>query len=93
MMNKNQIVQVLKIVGIGIGIISFLIGSWVGMAWVLGWSADRLFNFAFFNPSVYIAFGSCVLIFTLGVLVITLSLLVWFLLTWGKNRIKKVISE
>jgi hypothetical protein len=29
----------------------------------------------------------------LGVLVITLSLLVWFLLTWGKYRVKKVMSE
>jgi len=93
MKNKNPIVQGFKIVGIGLTVIAFLIGSWAGMAWVLGWSADRLFDFAFFNPSVYVAFGSCILIFTLGVLVITLSLLVWFLLTWGKYRVKKVMSE
>jgi hypothetical protein len=95
-MAPMKILDMLKVFRLLIAVlflVSLLIGAWLGLAWGLGWGMDHLFDLGNFRSCDYIAFGSCILVFTLVVQIITTSLTVWFLVSWGKARVKKVIPN
>jgi len=91
-MNK-EILKGLKLLGLIIGALAIIIGIWLGLAWGIGWAMDRIFDFVNFSQSQYIVFGSCVLVFTLVTQIITMSMTVWFLVSWGKARVQKIIPK
>jgi hypothetical protein len=76
-------------------VLALIIATWLGLAWVIAWGMGQLFalgNYGF-GPDQYVAFGSCILVFTLVVQIITMSLTIWFLVSWGKARVNKVMSN
>jgi hypothetical protein len=70
------------------------IGIWVGSAWGLGYLINRTFDLKNFGPHNYISFGSFVLVFALIVMIITIVLTGWALISYGRSRglIKKLGS-
>ena len=80
---------VLKWVGVAILAIAFLLGAWLGLAWLLGFSLTTIFHLNLIK-SQFIGVGSCILVFTMIVQIITVVVTVWFLITWGKAKVQKV---
>jgi hypothetical protein len=72
--------------------IAVAIGVWIGSAWSLGYLINRAFDLKDFGPHNYISFGSLVLVFALVVIIITVVLTGWALISYGRSRglIKKL---
>jgi hypothetical protein len=95
-MNKvlfKESLKGLKIIGLVVLALAVILGIWLGVAWTIGWAMGRIFDLGNcgFSPTQYISFGSCILVFMLITQIITLSVTVWFLISWGKARVQKII--
>ena len=91
-MNKKFFKELLKgskWVILALVILSVVVVSWYGAAWSLGWYTHKFFDLKNFGQGNYVQFGSCVLVFTLIIQVITIILTGWFLISWGKSRDRK----
>jgi hypothetical protein len=80
----KELIRGLKWLGAAIGVLILLIGLWLGCAWSLGWAFSHFFNWAAFGPSKYISFGSCALVFTVIIQILTLLLVGWVLVAYGR---------
>ncbi len=88
-MNKaffKELLKGSKWVILALIILTIAVASWYGAAWSLGWYVHNFFDLKNFGPQNYVQLGSCVLVFTLIVQIITVILTGWFLLSWGKSR-------
>ncbi|RKY76032.1 hypothetical protein DRQ07_10960 [candidate division KSB1 bacterium] len=75
-----------KWVLISILILSLIIVVFIGSAWGLGWLVDKLFDLKNFGPNFYISFGSVTLVFTFIIQLVTIIIIIWALLAYGKSR-------
>jgi ABC-type multidrug transport system fused ATPase/permease subunit len=82
----KELTKSFKWVLIALSIIVFIATAWIGCSWVLGWAIDHFFDLRNFSPSDFISFGSCVLIFTLLIQIITVILTGWAMLAYGRSR-------
>ena len=88
-MNKAFLKELLKRskwVILAIIILVIVIASWYGVAWALGWYIHKFFDLKNFGPWNYVRHGSCILVFTLIIQIVTIILTGWFLISWGKSR-------
>ena len=65
-----------------------VVGLWIGCSWTLGWLVNKIINSGKLSLDNYITVGSYVLSFVMVIQVITVALVVWFLLSWSKARIR-----
>jgi hypothetical protein len=72
--------------------IAVIIIAWIGAAWGLGYLINHVFDLKSFGPHNYISFGSFVLVFGLVIIITTIVLTGWALISYGRSRglIKKV---
>lgn len=82
----KELFKGLKWVLISLSILAALIGMWLGCAWSLGWLVDNYLNIEMLNSQKYIGFGSVVLVFILIIQIITIILVLWALLAWGRSK-------
>lgn len=82
----KELFKGLKWVLLSIAILAVLVVSWYGAAWSLGWYINRFFDLSNFSQKNYVQFGSCVLVFTFVIQIMTVILTAWFLIAWGKSR-------
>ena len=88
----KELMKSMKWIGLVVAVLMVLVGSWIGLAWVLGWATEQIFNLNI-DPNRYISFGSCILVFTFVTQIITVSLTIWFLISWGKAKVNKTIKK
>jgi len=87
-MNKffKELFRGFKWVFVAFLILVGLIGLWLGCAWSLGWLVDNYLNVEMLSSNKYIGFGSVVLVFILIIQLITIILVLWALLAWGRSK-------
>lgn len=88
-MNKSlfkELLKGLRWVILALIILAGGINVWYWIAWLFGWYVHKFFDLKNFGPWNYVQFGSCVLVFTLVIQIITVILTGWFLISWGKSR-------
>jgi hypothetical protein len=73
-----------KWVVIALIVLAILVSLWIGCAWGLGWSIHRFFDMSNYGPNKFISFGSCALVFTIIIQAITIILVGWVMLAWGR---------
>jgi len=71
---------------LALAILAICIAAWYGFAWSLGWYVHHFFDLKNFGQWNYVQFGSCILVFTLVIQIVTVVLTGWFLIAWGKSR-------
>ena len=82
----KELFRGIKWIAIILCIIILLVAGWVGFSWCMGYAVDHLFDLKSFGSIHYISFGSCVLVFTLLVQILTVIFTIWAILAWGKSR-------
>jgi energy-coupling factor transporter transmembrane protein EcfT len=88
-MNKDffkELLKGLKWVVLALIALVIAVASWYGAAWSLGWYVDKFFDLENFGQQNYVQLGSCVLVFTLIIQIVTVILTGWLLLSWGRSR-------
>jgi hypothetical protein len=65
-------------------VLAILVSLWIACAWGLGWAIHRFFDMSTYGPKNFISFGSCALIFTIIIQAITVILVGWVMLAWGR---------
>lgn len=80
----KELFRGLKWVAIALGVVAILIGLWLGCAWGIGWTLNHFYDLKNFGPHKYFSLGSCTLVFTLIIQVVTVIIVAWFLMAYGR---------
>lgn len=81
----KELAKGLKWVFIFLAILAFLVSLWIGCSWSIGWTINHFFDLKNFGPQKFLAFGSCALAFTLIIQAITIIMVSWVLLAYGRS--------
>lgn len=82
----KELLRGLRWVFVALGTIAFLVALWVGCAWSIGWALNHFYDLKNFGSSQYISVGSCALVFTVLIQIVTIILTLWVILSYGKNK-------
>lgn len=83
----KELLKGLKWVALALLALVIIVGVWIGCAWAIGTSVNRLMQLNFENQN-YIVLGSVILVFVLLAQVVTIILTGWVLISWNKSRKK-----
>lgn len=86
----KELLKAGRVVLLSILAIAGVFAAWCGLAWALGWTANRIYGWEGFS---YVGFGSLVLSFTLAMQILAIICTCLVMIAWGRVGFTKKRSS